>query len=187
MGQSVHVEENQVPISSKVYRLSPQNGDSLDGGVNQHLMATVPLQTDRSHEHTRAGKARGRSSVGSCHLPPRVLPSSPERDLAPAPAPSSAPHGYSPEPPACCEACACTAGSRFSCGFTPVSYFQQRSSYLSRWLFWRKCAVGCVHRMGKNSGGFMKTQVLEECHPFVLRLHWVSAGPCVFCNHPRCF
>lgn len=47
-------------------------------------------QTSSSHEHTRAGKARGRSSVGSYHLPLRVLPSSPERDLAPAPALSSA-------------------------------------------------------------------------------------------------
>ena len=43
MGQSVHVEDNQVPTFPKVYRLSPQNGDSLDSGVNQHLVATVPL------------------------------------------------------------------------------------------------------------------------------------------------
>lgn len=43
MGQSVHVEDNQVPTCPKVYRLSPQNGDSLDSGVNQHLVATVPL------------------------------------------------------------------------------------------------------------------------------------------------
>lgn len=49
----------------------------------------------------------------------------------------------------------------------PVSYFQQFSSYLSRQFCWRNCAAGRVHRTGKNSAGFMKTQVLEECHLFM--------------------
>lgn len=53
------------------------------------------------------------------HLLPRGLPLSLEGASAPAPVPSPAAQGYSPEPLSCCEACACTADSRFSCGFTP--------------------------------------------------------------------
>lgn len=94
---------------------------------------------------------------------------------------------YSPRSSSSREACACTAGSQFSCGFTPISYFQQSSSYLSRWFCWRKCAVGCIHRAGNNSGSFMEMQVLEECRLFVLHLHWASAGCCAFCDHPGCF
>lgn len=50
VGQSEHVEKNQVPICPKVYRLSRQNGDSLDRGVTRwpaHLATTVPLRTDK--------------------------------------------------------------------------------------------------------------------------------------------
>lgn len=67
MGQSERVEKNQVPSCPEVYRLSPQNGDSLDRGVthwpalgDHSPLADRPAVAMSVHGLGRSG---GRSSV----------------------------------------------------------------------------------------------------------------------------
>ena len=105
------------------------------------------------------------------HLPPRGLPLSPEGASAPAPALSSAAQGYSPGPLSCCEACACTAESQFSCGFTPRQLFSAvLLLFVQRILLEEPCSRTCSqdeeeqHRLYEDTGvGGMSSVYASFC------------------------